>query len=84
MSAVREGLLVLAVIGVVMAIVAMYYFLLVVRSMYLRQPVNSEPIHVDGLTRALLYCINTVTVLLGVYPGPVTDWVMNIAGVLFL
>lgn len=83
-SAVREGFFVLAVIGVVMAVVAMYYFLLVVRSMYLRQPVNSEPIHVDGLTRAILYCINAITVFLGVYPGPVTDWVMDIAVVLFL
>jgi NADH-quinone oxidoreductase subunit N len=83
-SAVKEGLLVLAVIGVVMAIVAMYYFLLVVRSMYLRQPVNTEPIRVDGMTRALLYALNTATILLGVYPGPVTDWVMDIAGVLFV
>jgi NADH-quinone oxidoreductase subunit N len=82
-SAVKEGLLVLAVIGVVMAIVSMYYFLLVVKSMYLRPPVNTEPIKVDSGSRAVLYVINAVTIFLGVYPGPFTDWVMEIAKQLF-
>ncbi|MBI5467901.1 MAG: NADH-quinone oxidoreductase subunit N [Deltaproteobacteria bacterium] len=82
-AAVKEGLWALAVIGVVMAVVAMYYFLLVVKSMYLRPPKNTDPIRVDLTTRALLYFINAVTIFLGVYPGPVTDWVMDIARVLF-
>ncbi len=82
-AAVKEGLWVLAVIGVVMAIVAMYYFLLVVKSMYLRPPKNTDPIKVDLTTRALLYIINAVTIFLGIYPGPLTDWVMDIAKVLF-
>ncbi|MBI5588345.1 MAG: NADH-quinone oxidoreductase subunit N [Deltaproteobacteria bacterium] len=82
-AAVKEGLWALAVIGVVMAVVAMYYFLLVVKSMYLRPPKNTEPIKVDITTRALLYFINAVTIFLGLYPGPITDWVMDIAKVLF-
>lgn len=82
-SAVKEGLWALAVIGVVMAIVAMYYFLLVIKSMYLRPAKNTAPIKVDGMTSAMLYFINGVTIFLGVYPGPITDWVMEIAKVLF-
>lgn len=82
-AAVQEGLLVLAVIGVVMAIVAMYYFLLVVKRMYLRPPVKTEPIEIDQGTKAVLYVINGITIFLGVYPGPFTDWVMGIAEVLF-
>lgn len=82
-AAVQKELWILAVIGVMMAIVAMYYFLLVVKSMYLRPPVNTEPIAVDMTTRVLLYSINAVTVFLGVYPGPFTDWFMDIAGALF-
>jgi hypothetical protein len=34
-------------------------------------------------TRGLLYFVNAVTILLGVYPGPVTDWVMSIAQSVF-
>jgi NADH-quinone oxidoreductase subunit N len=79
MAAVKAGLWVLAVIGALMAIISMYYFLLVIKSMYLRQPTNQAPIHVDMTTRGLLYFMNAVTILLGVYPGPVTDWVMSIA-----
>ena len=79
MAAIKEGLWVLAVIGALMAIVAMYYFLLVIKSMYLRQPTNPAPIPVDMTTTGLLYFVNAATILLGVYPGPVTDLVMNIA-----
>ncbi len=82
-AAVEEGLWALAIIGVIMAVVAMYYLLLVVKSMYLRPPVNTEKIPVDNATRALLYAINAITVILGVYPGPFTDWAMDIARVLF-
>ncbi|MFQ5465454.1 MAG: NADH-quinone oxidoreductase subunit N [Thermodesulfobacteriota bacterium] len=82
-AAIQEGFWTLAVIGVVMAIVAMYYFLLVIKSMYLRLPVNTAPIPLDMTTRVLLYVINAVTIILGVYPGPFTDWAMDIATVLF-
>ncbi len=82
-AAVQSGFIVLAVIGVIMAIVAMYYYLLVIKSMYLRQPVNPEPIHIDCATRIVLYVLNILIVCLGVYPGPLTDWVMGISKVLF-
>ncbi len=82
-AAVQQGLWALAVIGVLMAVVAMYYFLIVIRSVYLRPPVKTDKIKVDNFTRVLLYGINAVTVILGIYPGPLTDWVMQIAGTLF-
>ena len=83
-AAVQQGLWVLAVIGVLMAVVAMYYFLIVIRSMYLRPAVNTGKIRVDNYSRVLLYGINAVTVILGMYPGPLTDWVMAIADTLFV
>lgn len=79
MAAVKEGLWVLAAIGAVMAIVAMYFFLLVIKSMYLRPAKNPAPIHVDMTTRGLLYIVNAATIVIGVYPGPLTDLVMSIA-----
>jgi NADH-quinone oxidoreductase subunit N len=82
-AVVQQGLWALAVIGVLMAVIAMYYFLIVIRSMYLRPAVNTDKIRVDNYTRVLLYGINAVTVILGMYPGPLTDWVMAIAGTLF-
>lgn len=79
MAAVREGLWVVAAIGAVMAIVAMYFFLLVIKAMYLRPAKNPAPIHVDFTTKSLLYVVNAATIALGVYPGPLTDLVMSIA-----
>lgn len=79
MAAIKEGLWVLAAIGAVMAIVTMYFFLLVIKSMYLRPAKNPAPIHVDFTTKGLLYVVNAATIALGVYPGPLTDLVMSIA-----
>ncbi len=82
-AAIKEGFIVLSVIGVLMAIVSMYYFLLVIKRIYLRAPVNNTPIPLDPATRMVLYTVNAITIFLGVYPGPFTDWVMGIAGALF-
>ncbi|MBI5328815.1 MAG: NADH-quinone oxidoreductase subunit N [Deltaproteobacteria bacterium] len=83
-AVVKEGLLWLAVVGVLMAIAAMYYFLLVIKRIYLWQPKIDTPIKVSLINKALLYGINTSTLVLGIYPGPFTEWVMRIANVLFL
>ena len=77
----KEGIVWLAALGVIMAVVSMYYFLLVIKRVYLHDPVVTEPIKVPAPAVAALYLINTVTVILGIYPGPVTDWVMRIAEV---
>ena len=83
-SVVKEGLIWLAVIGVLMAIVSMYYFLLVIKRIYLREPKVDTKIKIGAVNTALLYSINIATLVLGIYPGPFTDWVMGIAKVLFL
>jgi len=83
-SVVKEGLIWLAVIGVLMAIVSMYYFLLVIKRIYLREPKVDTKIKIGAVNTALLYSINIATLVLGIYPGPFTDWVMGIAKVLFV
>ncbi len=82
-AAVEKGLIGLAVIGVVMAIVSMYYFLLVVKRMYLIEPEVVEPIELNPVTRVALYGVNIITILLGIYPGPFTDWLMGVASNFF-
>ncbi|HBO84061.1 MAG: hypothetical protein A2073_01750 [Deltaproteobacteria bacterium GWC2_42_11] len=82
-AVVKEGLMWLAVVGVLMAIAAMYYFLLVIKRVYLLPPKVNLPIKIGTVDTALLYSINIATLILGIYPGPFTDWVMEIAKVLF-
>ncbi len=83
-SVVKEGLIWLAVIGVLMAIVSLYYFLLVIKRVYLLEPKVDTKIKISPVNTALLYSINIATIILGIYPGPFTDWVMGIAKVLFV
>jgi NADH-quinone oxidoreductase subunit N len=82
-AVIREGIIWLAVIGLVMVIVAMYYFLLVIKRIYLREAVTDEPIVMAPLTKGVLYLVNAVTIILGVYPGPFTEWFLKTARTLF-
>jgi len=82
-AVIREGIIWLAIIGLVMVIAAMYYFLLVIKRIYLRDAVTDEPIEIAPLTKGVLYLVNAVTVILGVYPGPFTEWFLKTASTLF-
>ncbi len=82
-AVVKEGLIWLAVIGILMAIVSMYYFLLVIKRIYLMEPVVEEKITLEPTTKLMLYGVNIAIIALGVYPGPFTDWFVQIARQLF-
>jgi NADH-quinone oxidoreductase subunit N len=66
-SAVAVGLLSAAGINIV---VGLYYYLCVVKRMYMHAPRDPSPIPVGGSTKALLYALTACLVLLGFFPGP--------------
>ncbi len=58
MSAVAEGYLWLAVIGAAAVVISLYYYLLLVKTMYVDVPVDSSPIYVSWPVRlALIACL---------------------------
>jgi len=69
----KEGFLWLVVVGVLNSIVSLYYYLQVVRQMYIIPPRTEEPVPVSpALSGALL--IATIGVLLfGIYPTPLVE-----------
>lgn len=73
----------LAFLGAAMAAVALYYLVLVVKAMYMREPKDDERINVSlGMKLSLTLC-NLGVVYLGIYPGPVTDYAINMAQKVF-
>jgi NADH-quinone oxidoreductase subunit N len=73
----------LAFLGAAMAAVALYYLVLVVKAMYMREPANDDRIDVSlGMKFALTVC-NLGVIYLGIYPGPVTDYAINMAQKVF-
>jgi NADH-quinone oxidoreductase subunit N len=57
LATVQSGRLWLVGIGGAMVAVSLYYYLMVVRRMYLRQPSSAAAIPVDGLTRLAIFLL---------------------------
>jgi len=74
-SAVKQNLIGLLLIGVVNSAIAAYYYLRIIVVMYMREPREEAPVTAvpPGLGIALGLSL-AVTIFLGVFPGPVLDY----------
>ena len=66
----QEGLLWLVIIAATASLVSLYYYLMVIKRMYLNEPDDPEPLPLDLPLRGALLGLLTAVVLFGVYPGP--------------
>jgi NADH-quinone oxidoreductase subunit N len=83
LAGIERGLVALVFVGAVLTVVALYYYLLVARRMYIDAPREKTPVPVSaslGITIAV--CVLGV-VGIGLYPGPWVDAVQRIAETLF-
>jgi NADH-quinone oxidoreductase subunit N len=77
-AAVESGLTWLALVGVINAIVALYYYLMVVKVMYVDRSADEEkPIPVGGAYRWALVITSFGVILLGVIAAPVYNWALE-------
>lgn len=70
-----EDYLWLALIGLVMSMVSVYYYLRVVLVMYRGKPQDNSPIKISMPVKITLLVTMIMSILLGVYPGPLSDLV---------
>jgi NADH-quinone oxidoreductase subunit N len=82
-AAAERGLYWLVLVGAVLTVVALFYYLLVARSMYIDAPARPDRVRVaPALALALALCVLGI-VLLGVYPKPVVMAALRVAAPLF-
>jgi NADH-quinone oxidoreductase subunit N len=82
-AAVERGMYGLVFLGAILTVVALYYYLLVARRMYIEAPVRMQPVPVPGLLGvAILACVIGV-VGMGIYPAPWVTLAMRVASTLF-
>ncbi|AIC09408.1 NADH-quinone oxidoreductase subunit NuoN [Xylella fastidiosa] len=74
-AAVQGGMLWLAILGVICAVIGAYYYLRVIKVMYFDEPVG-EPLPVnDGRVLRVILSINVFALLaLGILWNPIIDW----------
>lgn len=77
-AAVDAGFVWLALIGVFNSIIALYYYLVVVKVMYVDRADNEEdPIVVNGAYRWTLLVTSLGVIILGVVAAPVYNWALE-------
>jgi NADH-quinone oxidoreductase subunit N len=76
-AAIKEGLYALIAVGLINVIISMYYYLVVVKKMYINEPIDPSPLSISGPMRAVVYAGLVGTLLIGVYPQPFIDWAVS-------
>jgi NADH-quinone oxidoreductase subunit N len=76
-AAIKEGLYTLIAIGLINIVISMYYYLIVVKQMYINEPIDPSPIAISGPMKAVIYVGLAGTLVIGIYPQPFTDWVVS-------
>ncbi len=77
MTAANQGLLWLAGLAIFMSLVSLYYYLTVVRQMYIEPAEDSTPIRAPRVTIGLLGVLLLGMVFVGVYPAPLMEAIQH-------
>ena len=82
-AAVQSGLVWLAVLGVLNAIVGLYYYLIVLKVVYLSEPKDTKPVPVMRSHAAALITTIALVLVLGIVLAPWYGWAAASAAALF-
>lgn len=82
-AAAREGLLWLVAIAMINSLISLYYYLMVIKQMYLHPPQESTRLKISPLTTILLIGLVGVIFLIGIYPAPIEGLIQEATPILF-
>jgi NADH-quinone oxidoreductase subunit N len=75
-AAMKEGLYMLITVGLINIVISLYYYLVIVKKMYINEPLDSSPIRTSMPMRVALYVGLAGTLVIGIFPQPFMDWVV--------
>ena len=75
-AAIHERLYTLITVGLIAVVISMYYYLVVVKRMYINEPMDPTPIEVPAALKAVIYVGLAGTFLLGIWPKPFMQFVV--------
>jgi NADH-quinone oxidoreductase subunit N len=67
----------LITVGLINIVISMYYYLIVVKKMYINEPIDPSPVAISAPMKAVVYVGLAGTLLIGIYPQPFIDWVVS-------
>jgi NADH-quinone oxidoreductase subunit N len=78
-AAVQSGMVWLAIVGVLNAIVALYYYLTIIKVMYVDRSEDTQRITASPMYVMVLLITGAGILLMGTVSGPWFDWALNAA-----
>ena len=69
-AAAQEGLYALIIVGLINIVISMYYYLVVVKKIYVNEPVDPSPLQVPPMMKTVILGSAALVLILGVYPRP--------------
>jgi NADH-quinone oxidoreductase subunit N len=82
-AAAEQDLLWLSSIAVFMSFISLYYYLVIIKQMYLVEPVEKVRLPVAWMEYAVVAVLTVGVLLVGLYPQPLFDGVENATKVIF-
>ncbi|HEX9742811.1 MAG TPA: NADH-quinone oxidoreductase subunit N [Nitrospiraceae bacterium] len=76
-AAIKEGLYTLIIVGLINVVISIYYYLVIVKKMYINEPVDNSLLTISAPMKTVIYASLAGTLILGIYPQPVIDWVVS-------
>ena len=76
LAAIKQELYTLIIVGLVNIVISMYYYLIIVKKMYINEPTDRSPLLVSPSMQAVIYVGLAGTLILGIYPQPFIEWVV--------
>lgn len=73
MAVIDQGYVWLAIVGMVMSMVSVYYYMSVVRVMFIGEVNDYRPVKINGPIKAALFICLVCTILIGCYPEPLSQ-----------
>ena len=76
-AAIEQELYTLLIVGLINIVISMYYYLVVVKKMYINEPADPSPLSVSTPLKTAVFVGMAGTLLLGVYPQPFINWAVD-------
>lgn len=82
-AVIQEGYLWLAFLAIIMSLVSVYYYIVVIRVILTGEVKEETPIRVPFSLKTVMIVSSIATIILGIYPGPITNWTFEVASMFF-
>ncbi len=76
-AAIKEELYTLIVVGLINVVISMYYYLVVVKKMYINEPVEPTALTISAPMKTAVFIGLVGTLALGIYPRPIINWIVD-------